>query len=301
MVSLLARPTASQNTTALADALIPALLAGNSPNATSTILPLLDGRTVSGTSNITRISAPASDSSTTPNRTVTGLTTTGTAGYSLSTCHWLVGPVSTEFVPTGLVRADYDYIALLNQSYFFYEAQRSGVLPPTNRVPWRQNSRLTDAAPGGQPLVGGQYDAGGKQFLELRHHLNSPSNLFNAINASWYHTLAVEQPLPSQQQVDNAITNLRPSTHITHLLQPDELDAHCFWCCDGVERGCPSHSVCKCCICTELHAESYSVLQEWAGPSSHWPNHVVDRCQSPSRSTRSAPSHPLDLRVYLHV
>ncbi|KAK9867945.1 hypothetical protein WJX84_010587 [Apatococcus fuscideae] len=133
MVSLLARPTASQNTTALADALIPALLAGNSPNATSTILPLLDGRTVSGTSNITRISAPASDSSTTPNRTVTGLTTTGTAGYSLSTCHWLVGPVSTEFVPTGLVRADYDYIALLNQSYFFYEAQRSGVLPPTNR------------------------------------------------------------------------------------------------------------------------------------------------------------------------
>ena len=57
--------------------------------------------------------------------------------------------------------ADYDYVALLNQSYFFYEAQRSGVLPSTNRVPWRGNSALADAAPEGQSLVGGQYDAGG--------------------------------------------------------------------------------------------------------------------------------------------
>ncbi|KAK9858827.1 hypothetical protein WJX84_008301, partial [Apatococcus fuscideae] len=56
--------------------------------------------------------------------------------------------------------ADYDYVALLNQSYFFYEAQRSGVLPSTNRVPWRGNSALGDAAPDGQSLIGGQYDAG---------------------------------------------------------------------------------------------------------------------------------------------
>lgn len=28
------------------------------------------------------------------------------------------------------------YVALLNDSMWFYEAQRSGKLPPTNRVSW---------------------------------------------------------------------------------------------------------------------------------------------------------------------
>ncbi|KAK9820736.1 hypothetical protein WJX74_007668 [Apatococcus lobatus] len=57
--------------------------------------------------------------------------------------------------------AEYDYSTLLSQSYFFYEAQRSGILPSTRRVWWRGNSALSDAAPGGQSLAGGHYDAGG--------------------------------------------------------------------------------------------------------------------------------------------
>lgn len=42
----------------------------------------------------------------------------------------------------------------LNLSYWFYEAQRSGKLPPGNRVPWRRDAMLGDA------VVGGYHDAG---------------------------------------------------------------------------------------------------------------------------------------------
>ncbi len=43
---------------------------------------------------------------------------------------------------------------VLGLSWLFYEAQRSGKLPPTNRVPWRGDSHLADR------VVGGWYDAG---------------------------------------------------------------------------------------------------------------------------------------------
>lgn len=42
----------------------------------------------------------------------------------------------------------------LGLSFLFYEAQRSGKLPPTNRIPWRGDSHLSDC------IVGGYHDAG---------------------------------------------------------------------------------------------------------------------------------------------
>lgn len=39
-------------------------------------------------------------------------------------------------------------------SYLFYEAQRSGKLPASNRIPWRGDTFLSDC------VVGGYFDAG---------------------------------------------------------------------------------------------------------------------------------------------
>merc|ERR1711872_145896 len=50
--------------------------------------------------------------------------------------------------------AKYDYGEAIDLSLQFYEAQRSGKLPSDNRVPWRGDSALDDAVPGGY------YDAG---------------------------------------------------------------------------------------------------------------------------------------------
>ena len=49
---------------------------------------------------------------------------------------------------------------LLGNGLFFYEAQRSGRLPSTNRVSWRNDSCINDGQDVGLDLSGGYYDAG---------------------------------------------------------------------------------------------------------------------------------------------
>nr|AXQ39839.1 beta-1,4-endoglucanase [Panchlora nivea] len=56
--------------------------------------------------------------------------------------------------------ASYDYGELLRLSLLFYEAQRSGKLPPDQKVTWRHDSALDDQGQNGEDLSGGYYDAG---------------------------------------------------------------------------------------------------------------------------------------------
>ncbi|KAF9451625.1 glycoside hydrolase family 9 protein [Macrolepiota fuliginosa MF-IS2] len=52
------------------------------------------------------------------------------------------------------------WASLLGNLLYFYEAQRSGNLPTSNRVPWRNSSALDDGKDAGVDLSGGYYDAG---------------------------------------------------------------------------------------------------------------------------------------------
>lgn len=52
----------------------------------------------------------------------------------------------------------YDYSSALSKSILFYEAQRSGPLPSSNRVPWRGNTFLDDGVDVGVDLSGGYFD-----------------------------------------------------------------------------------------------------------------------------------------------
>ena len=62
---------------------------------------------------------------------------------------------------------------MVAMSLRFYAAQRSGVLPADNPVPWRGNSALGDFAPNGASLVGGYFDDGGA-CRALEKHLHAP-------------------------------------------------------------------------------------------------------------------------------
>jgi len=53
-----------------------------------------------------------------------------------------------------------NYREVLKDSLLFYEAQRSGKLPPGQRVKWRKDSALKDGSDVGMDLTGGYYDAG---------------------------------------------------------------------------------------------------------------------------------------------
>jgi endoglucanase len=52
------------------------------------------------------------------------------------------------------------YARALQMGFYFFEAQQSGVLSSTNRVPWRGSSHLDDGKDVGRDLSGGWYDAG---------------------------------------------------------------------------------------------------------------------------------------------
>ncbi|KAF8914060.1 glycoside hydrolase family 9 protein [Gymnopilus junonius] len=50
--------------------------------------------------------------------------------------------------------------SLLGSLLYFYDEQRSGTLPSTNRVPWRNDSLIYEGLDVGIDLIGGFYDAG---------------------------------------------------------------------------------------------------------------------------------------------
>ncbi|XP_047176471.1 endoglucanase 17-like [Vigna umbellata] len=56
--------------------------------------------------------------------------------------------------------ATHDYRDALTKSILFFEGQRSGKLPPNQRMSWRRDSGLSDGAALRVDLVGGYYDAG---------------------------------------------------------------------------------------------------------------------------------------------
>ena len=58
----------------------------------------------------------------------------------------------------GMVSAQYDYNLALKKSILFYEAQRSGKLPTSNRIDWRGDTFLDDGSDVGVDLSGGYFD-----------------------------------------------------------------------------------------------------------------------------------------------
>ncbi len=61
---------------------------------------------------------------------------------------------------------------LLGNLLYFYEAQRSGRLPSTKRVSWRNDSAVNDGSDAGLDLTGGYYDTILTLLSELFHHVD---------------------------------------------------------------------------------------------------------------------------------
>jgi endoglucanase len=63
-------------------------------------------------------------------------------------------------VVTNGTRPNQQYSNLLGNALWFYEAQRTGALPDSNRVPWRNSSVLADGSDLNLDLTKGYFDAG---------------------------------------------------------------------------------------------------------------------------------------------
>ncbi|CAE6408111.1 unnamed protein product [Rhizoctonia solani] len=69
-------------------------------------------------------------------------------------------PAASGAVSSTTAKPNAQWSTLLNNLLYFYEAQRSGKLPSTNRVSWRNSSGLDDGSDIGKDLSGGYFDAG---------------------------------------------------------------------------------------------------------------------------------------------
>ncbi|CAL8464164.1 g3699 [Coccomyxa elongata] len=86
-------------------------------------------------------------------------------------------------------------------SWLFYEAQRSGKFPATNRVPWRGPSALGDKAPDGSDVTGGWYDAG--------DHLKLNFPMAWAASVLAWGFIEFQDGYSSSAQTQNALDGLR--------------------------------------------------------------------------------------------
>lgn len=116
----------------------------------------------------------------------------------------------------------FNYGEALQKSFLFYEAQRSGPLPSTNRIDWRGDSAINDGADAGVDLSGGYYDAG--DYVKFGFPMASAMTLL-----SW----GVDEyrsAYDSIGQLDEALTAIRWGTdYILKAHITDGTETQGFW------------------------------------------------------------------------
>jgi endoglucanase len=125
----------------------------------------------------------------------------------------------------------FDYAEALQDSMFFYEANRSGVLPPDNEVSWRGDSDTTDGSDHGVNLTGGYHDAGDLVKFGLPEAW--------AMNMLAWGLLDYKQGYVGAGQYQTALDNLRwgddyiiaahPSASVFYGQVADPSTDHTFW------------------------------------------------------------------------
>ncbi|KAF8090083.1 hypothetical protein N665_0487s0003 [Sinapis alba] len=97
-----------------------------------------------------------------------------------------------------------NYKEALTKSLIFLEAQRSGKLPPNNRVPWRGDSALDDGKLANVDLAGGYYDAGDNVKYGL-------PMAFTITTLAWS-TISYNKELRAAGELENARAAIRWGT-----------------------------------------------------------------------------------------
>ena len=71
--------------------------------------------------------------------------------------HSTTAAYTTPPLNLAVLNLRYNLRDVITKSLLFIEAQRSGALPDSNRIPWRSHSALSDGSDRGLDLSGGYY------------------------------------------------------------------------------------------------------------------------------------------------
>lgn len=122
--------------------------------------------------------------------------------------------------------------SLLGNLLYFYEAQRSGKLPTTNRVKWRNDSALSDGHDIKLDLTGGYYDAGGRNLFSLLWALDLfllqdyIKCTFPLVGPPLFLRCSRVHICPSQQRLCQYVGGQQTSERVGHFPCP-KLYSHC--------------------------------------------------------------------------
>uniref|UniRef100_A0A2C9JUV4 cellulase n=1 Tax=Biomphalaria glabrata TaxID=6526 RepID=A0A2C9JUV4_BIOGL len=109
--------------------------------------------------------------------------------------HWSFNPAPTSDT------SKYNYNDVLFKSILFYEAQRTGKLPATKRIPYRDDSCLTDKGDNGEDLSGGY-------FLAHAHVKFNFPMAYSATILSWGYLL-YEDAYKSAAEDDHVLESIK--------------------------------------------------------------------------------------------
>ncbi|XP_010549156.1 PREDICTED: endoglucanase 5 [Tarenaya hassleriana] len=107
-----------------------------------------------------------------------------------------------------------NYGEALDKTFMFFEAQRSGKLPASQRVKWRGDSALKDGLSQGVNLVGGYYDAGDHVKFGL-------PMAFTVTMLSWA-AVDFRRELVGSNQMQQTLTSIRWGTDYFLRAHPQE-------------------------------------------------------------------------------
>ncbi len=156
-----------------------------------------------------------------------------------------------------------NYGEALQKTLYFYDAQRSGALGASNRVPWRGDSALTDGADNKVDLTGGFYDAG--------DHVKFGFPMASSVTLMAWGAIEYPGAYRDSKQMPHLLANLRWATDyfLRASTTPDELWGqvgngeadHAFWgAAEVLPMARPSFKISAACPGSDLAAETAAAL-----------------------------------------
>ncbi|WP_390619808.1 glycoside hydrolase family 9 protein [Cellulomonas timonensis] len=157
----------------------------------------------------------------------------------------------------------YNYAEALQKSLFFYEAQRAGDLPASNRVSWRGDSALTDGADVGLDLTGGWYDAGDHVKFGLPMAFTSTMLAWGAIESPGGYTKSGQMAAlkDNLRWVNDYFIKAHPSPNVLYVQVGDGEADHKWWGpAEVMPMARPSYKVDASCPGTDVAGETAASL-----------------------------------------
>ncbi|MET8764456.1 glycoside hydrolase family 9 protein [Lentzea sp. NPDC004782] len=152
----------------------------------------------------------------------------------------------------------FNYGEALQKAVWFYDAQRSGKLPPDNRVSWRGDSALRDGSDAGLDLSGGFYDAGDHVKFGLPFAFSMSMLAWGAVeNRDAYSSSGQLKPLMANlRQGTDWIIKAHPSPNVVYGQVGAGNPDHAWWgSAEVMPMARPSYKVDASCPGSDLAGE----------------------------------------------